>query len=1353
MKLSASINFYNAEELLIQAVRCIRPLVEHLSIVYQETSNWGNVISERAKKAIEQLKSEGLVDDFYCYEPNSSFNASENEFQKRQIGLDLAKTAGASHFLLMDADEFYIPKQFLKVKEIIRTSDISYSCVRSYFYIHQSIYRSELPDTTNVCFIAKITPELSFEYQGAFPAENVDPTRRLVNSSGRFKFFDANDICMHHMNFVRESFKSKLVNTSSAANPDFIRKEKNALNDWRWPNDFVFPNKPKYKIVEVEDVFQLQKIKYVYQAQPKKKVLLTNYFIREFTGSEMAIFDLTREFLKRGYDVTIGAFIFSDPLLSEFASLGVTLLDLNNASTEHFSLIWAQHFITLDTCLIDSGITADKIIYSSLSPYESLESPPASVKYVNLFLANSSETKNVLVSMGLDECDVIIFPNPVNQSFFSKKKINSQGLKRLAIVSNHIPTEIEQVAEQLRQKGVEVKEFGMLHEFVLITPEVLNNFDAVITIGRTVQYCLAMGIPIYCYDRFGGPGWINIDNIDRAALYNFSGRCVGTKKQADDIESELINNFETTQTQAKFYEEYAKLHFDLENQLDRVLGSLISGQKTDIEQCPKTVLNIINRQRKFTQDLIRNILHNNHIISEKDHILVTKDYQLHAQSQQHHKYKKLWTTRLLKPLIKTEQALSSANTLRKGFRKLVKEKGSIGKAYQFLRRLRKDESMKEVKKYLKTGVVTGGSSLNKTFEILDGGNSSNENGFYASLFSQTGKSNQYVNMRENINLVKSDIKLIAFYLPQFHPIPENDKAWGKGFTEWTNVSKAIPQYIGHHQPKLPDELGFYDLRLIEVQKRQIELAKSYGIYGFCYHHYWFDGKRVMDRPIEQILAHPELDFPFCINWANENWTKRWDGRDADVLLAQNHSELDDIAFIEDAARYMRDSRYIRIDDKPLLMLYRPSLLVDPKATGERWRTWCRENGIGELYLVITHSFEPIDPETIGFDAAVEFAPNSFPLTNVTNKMRSSFLNSNFDGVLYDYISAIDYSESYRVPTYTKFRGVCPRWDNEARKPGKGAVLIGSNPVEYGKWLQSICRFTKNNFEPSKQLVFINAWNEWAEGAYLEPDRKYGYAYLEATRNSLLMTELSTNQKIAVVVHAFYPDVFEEIAKYVMDISQSIKLFVTTTEHNEIAIKKIASKSNLDVDIIIVKNKGRDMLPFLKALPIIKAAGYPFILKIHTKKSKHRADGEIWRSDLYEKLLKPERFEKALSVLSTNLNIGVLGPEGHIVDMNTYWGSNKHAVLSLVEKMNVAKEKVLRVPFVAGSMFYARIDALERLLELGLTDEDFEEESGQIDGTLAHALERLIGVSAICNQQIIASIDGETNYVKNYGFVN
>ena len=240
------------------------------------------------------MQAEGIVDDFYCYTPDLSISASENEFKKREIGLNLAKEAGASHFLLMDADEFYIPEQFLKIKKVIDEDDIDYSCVSSYFYIHQSKYRSEKTDTTNVCFIAKIAPELFFGYQGDFPVENVDPTRRLVNYSGKFKFFGEQEICMHHMNFVRESFSSKLTNTSSGSNVEFIRKASNALNDWRWPNDFVFPNKPKYKIIEVEDVFGLHEVVYKYQSNIRKKVLLTNYFIRDFTGSELAIYDLTK---------------------------------------------------------------------------------------------------------------------------------------------------------------------------------------------------------------------------------------------------------------------------------------------------------------------------------------------------------------------------------------------------------------------------------------------------------------------------------------------------------------------------------------------------------------------------------------------------------------------------------------------------------------------------------------------------------------------------------------------------------------------------------------------------------------------------------------------------------------------------------------------------------------------------------------------------------------------------------------------------------------------------------------------------------------------------------------------------
>ncbi|MHB8881377.1 MAG: glycoside hydrolase family 99-like domain-containing protein [Thermodesulfovibrionales bacterium] len=343
-------------------------------------------------------------------------------------------------------------------------------------------------------------------------------------------------------------------------------------------------------------------------------------------------------------------------------------------------------------------------------------------------------------------------------------------------------------------------------------------------------------------------------------------------------------------------------------------------------------------------------------------------------------------------------------------------------------------------------------------------------------------------------LHEKDVRLIAFYLPQFHPIPENDAWWGRGFTEWTNVSRAVPQFIGHHQPRLPGELGFYDLRVPEIQKRQAELARQYGVYGFCFHFYWFNGRTLLEHPIREFAEN--VDFPFCINWANENWTRRWDGNDSEVLMAQRHSPEDDIAFIEYVSRYMKNSKYIRVNTRPLLMLYRPALLPDPKATAARWRKWCLDNGIGEIYLAATHTCEHIDPRSIGFDAAVEFAPNTFPLKDIAS--RFTITNPAYKGILLDYQDALQLSLNYQKPPYKKFRGVCPGWDNEARRPGKGTVLVNTSPDSYRLWLQRLLGFTRENFDADERLVFVNAWNEWAEGAYLEPDRRYGYAYLQAT---------------------------------------------------------------------------------------------------------------------------------------------------------------------------------------------------------------------------------------------------------------
>lgn len=358
-------------------------------------------------------------------------------------------------------------------------------------------------------------------------------------------------------------------------------------------------------------------------------------------------------------------------------------------------------------------------------------------------------------------------------------------------------------------------------------------------------------------------------------------------------------------------------------------------------------------------------------------------------------------------------------------------------------------------------------------------------------------------------------RVLAFYLPQFHPIRENDAWWGTGFTEWRNVIRGRPQFAGHYQPHLPGELGFYDLRVPEIQVRQVELARLYGVAGFVFYFYWFGGHRLLERPLLQYLENSSLDLPFCLCWANESWTRRWDGRERDILIAQSHSPADDLAFISYVATYLRDPRYIRVGGRPLLILYRPDLLPDPQRTAERWRSWCRTEGIGEIYLAYTQSFESSNPARYGFDAAIEFPPNNTAPPEITKEITS--LNRDFEGAIYDWRFYPNRSRSYQDPGYRLFRGVNPHWDNEARRPGRGVIFYGSSPAGYREWLENAIKDTSKRFDdPDERLIFVNAWNEWAEGAHLEPDQRSGYAYLQATRDALLAAQKRRRRTVLLV---------------------------------------------------------------------------------------------------------------------------------------------------------------------------------------------------------------------------------------------
>jgi len=347
-------------------------------------------------------------------------------------------------------------------------------------------------------------------------------------------------------------------------------------------------------------------------------------------------------------------------------------------------------------------------------------------------------------------------------------------------------------------------------------------------------------------------------------------------------------------------------------------------------------------------------------------------------------------------------------------------------------------------------------------------------------------------------------RAIAFYLPQFHPIPENDEWWGKGFTEWTNTAKAKPLYRDHYQPHVPADLGFYDLRLPEARIAQADMAREYGIEGFCYYHYWFAGKRLIERPFNEVVESGEPDFPFCLCWANQTWTGIWHGAPNRILIEQTYPGKKDYeAHFNSLLSAFQDSRYMTVEGKPIFLIYGPTELPDAKEFSDYWRELAVKAGLPGLFLIGINHNDKWQPEPDGFDASMlqKLPPKTknIPLRYLLRKLDQ--LRKGYNLTIYDYKEIMHSFLRKEKAKHLEYPCVIPNWDNTPRSTLNGLVLHNSTPELFRQVLkQAITKVADE--QPEERLIFIKSWNEWAEGNYLEPDLKFGKAYLDVVKEEL-----------------------------------------------------------------------------------------------------------------------------------------------------------------------------------------------------------------------------------------------------------
>jgi len=570
------------------------------------------------------------------------------------------------------------------------------------------------------------------------------------------------------------------------------------------------------------------------------------------------------------------------------------------------------------------------------------------------------------------------------------------------------------------------------------------------------------------------------------------------------------------------------------------------------------------------------------------------------------------------------------------------------------------------------------------------------------------------------------VKAIAFYS---WPVP------------WPQVAAAQPQYVGHEQPHMPGAPGFYDLRAPGVLRDQVAMARSFGVHAFCFPCAGDTGAAVANEALAQFVSEPTLDLGFCCALTG------------DAQQAPTGTDEPGSAVIQALTSCFADPRYIKIDGRPMLLVQGLGECADAQAATQRWRAQAVRSGWPGLYLVAMREGAVAEPAAYGCDAAVEVPPQQLQAVDITGKM--AWLNGVHTGKVYDYMESALRMGAATSEGHRLFKTVMPSWDSEAAQPGRGIAFQGSTPRAFAQWLRTAARWALRNPQ-GERFVFVNAWNDWAHGAYLEPDTRHGYAYLNAL--SATLAELDSSETLAsfartmnsgfrkahdvvIFAHFFYEDVLDDMLDaYLVNLAGLADLHVSVTEN--MAVSSLARLHAVfpNMRVHLCENRGRDVKPFIEMYRLAAHDGYEVAFKLHGKRSPHLGNGAAWREQLVDPLLGSRAvFEQHVATLKSGAKAVMLVPQSALHQLNEA-GFNQRWLDELLRQTGHAERAGrYKWKFAAGTMFAFQFKALDALLnEDAISLACFEAEAGQLDGTYAHAMERMLGLFATAQGGKIAS---------------